>query len=188
MAPPVSMECSFPDCQYTTPATIPTYEYVLKALELHVSAAHSTVMGVGNRRNDAPKTEKPKRPQIQANMSEGDWVFFEHKWSRYKRQSGISGQQLVDEIWACLDTDLERLAFQDGMEETEPQKLLDAIKALAVTTVHPALHVVSLHGMKQLPDETVKAFSARVKGVAKNCNLKKQCSKPDCSVRDGVVL
>ena len=82
---------------------------------------------------------------------------------------------------ACLDTDLEQLAFQDGLDESDPTKLLDAIKTLAVTTVHPALHVVSLHEMKQLPDETDKVFSARVRGVAKNCNLKKQCSRADCS-------
>ena len=67
------------------------------------------------------------------------------------------------------------------MDESDPTKLLDAIKTLAVTTVHPALHVVSLHEMKQLPDETVKVFSARVRGVAKNCNLKKQYSRADCS-------
>ena len=132
-------------------------------------------------RKDATKVEKPKRPQIQANMSEGDWLFFENKWTRYVRQSGITGQQLLDEIWACLDSDLERLAFQDGMEENDPEKLLAAVKTLAVTTVHPALHVVSLHEMRQMPDETVKAFSARVRGVAKNCNLTKQCSKQNCS-------
>ena len=172
MAPPLPMQCSHPGCDYETPGSIPTYEYVLKALELHVNSAHP----LGGRK-DATKVEKPKRPQIQANMSEGDWLFFENKWTRYVRQSGITGQQLLDEIWACLDSDLERLAFQDGMEENDPEKLLPAVKTLAVTTVHPALHVVSLHEMRQMPDETDKAFSARVRGVAKNCNLTKQCSK-----------
>ena len=114
-------------------------------------------------------------------MSESDWVFFQHKWSRYQRQSKISGQQVIDEIWAFLDAELERLAFQDGIDDKNPEDLMKAIKLLAVTTVHPALHVVSLHETKQLPEETVKAFSARVRGVAKNCNLTKTCGNKGCN-------
>ena len=34
---------------------------------------------------------------------------------------------------------------------------------------------MSLHDMKQLATETVKAFSARVRGTAANCNLSKKC-------------
>lgn len=177
MTPPHSMTCSFPECQFSTPQGIPTYELALKSLELHIQALHNA----SPTRKETPKLEKPKRPTISSNMSENDWIFFQHKWSRYKRQATISGQQIIDELWACLETDLERLAFQDGLDETDPDKLLDAIKSLAVTTVHPAIHVVSLHETKQRPDETVKAFSARVKGVAKNCNLKKTCPKSGCS-------
>ena len=33
-----------------------------------------------------------------------------------------------------------------------------------------------LHSAKQQPHESVKAFAARVRGVASNCGLKKQCS------------
>ena len=170
------MSCSYPACDFETPTGIPTFELVLKSLELHVNTLHST----NQSKREAPKVEKPKRPTVHANMSESDWVFFEHKWSRYKRQSHITGQQIIDEIWACLESDLERLAFQDGLDESDPDKLLAAIKALAVTTVHPALHVVSLHETKQLRDETVKAFSTRARGVAKNCKLEKQCTKLGC--------
>ena len=150
----------------------------MKALELHVNSAHTVSRSTDHANN--PKVEKPKRPQVQANMSESDWVFFEHKWARYQRQSKITGQQVNDELWACLDVDLERLAFQDGISESEPDKLIAAIKSLAVTTVHPALHVVALHDTKQLQDETVKSFSARVRGLAKNCNLTKNCPKTTC--------
>ena len=126
-------------------------------------------------------TEKPKRPTICVNMTESDWVFHEHKWQRYKRQSGIIGQHVLDELWATLDSEMERLAFQDGIEETDPDALLLMFKKLAVTTIHPSLHVVTLHNLKQNQDETVKAFSARVRGIAKNCELQKKCSKTGCS-------
>ena len=73
------------------------------------------------------------------------------------------------------------MAFQDGISHTDPKDLLNAFKTLAVTTVHPALHVVSLHETKQLSEESVKAFCARVKGIARNCNLEKLCTKALCN-------
>ena len=76
---------------------------------------------------------------------------------------------------------MERLAFQDGLIETDPKQLLSAIKNLTVTTVHPALHVVSLHETKQRQDENVKACCARIRGIATNCKLEKTCSKPNCT-------
>ena len=119
-------------------------------------------------------------PRQHDNMSESDWVFFEHRWERYKRQSHIKNQQIIDELWACLDDELERLAFQDGIRTADPDQLIKEIKHLAVTTVHPALHVVSLHGSIQIQDEKIKTFCARIKGIAQNCNLKKTCSKSTC--------
>ena len=180
MTPPPGMPCSFPECEFVTPPSVPSYELVIKTLELHINAAHGSRSNPGTNPMQS-KVEKPKRPTVSANMSESDWVFFEHKWKRYQRQSGISGQQLIDELWACLDQDLERLAFQDGMSHTNHDDLLAAVKALAVTTVHPALHVVSLHETKQLSGETIKAFCARVRGIAQNCKLEKECSKSNCS-------
>ena len=78
------------------------------------------------------------------------------------------------------DDELERLAFQDGIRTADPDQLIKEIKHLAVTTVHPALHVVSLHGSIQIQDEKIKTFCARIKGIAQNCNLKKTCSKSTC--------
>ena len=114
-------------------------------------------------------------------MSESDWIFFIHKWDRYKHLSQIEGQLVVDEVWACLDSDMKRLAFQDGINDQDPNNLLSTIKKLGVTTVHPSLHVVELHEARQSSDETVKAFSARVRGIAANCELTKTCSKSGCN-------
>ena len=53
--------------------------------------------------------------------------------------------------------------------------MLAHIESLAVTVLHSSVHIVALHEMQQLPEETVKAFSARVRGTAANCNLSKKC-------------
>ena len=158
MAPPPEMECSYPECNFSTPPSIPTYELVLKALELQISTAHTplTINMSNPARQQVSKVEKPKRPSVSSNMSESDWTLFDYKWNRYKRQPGISGQQEVDEIWACLETDIERLTFQDGVCNSDPTQLLKKLKKLEITTVHPAIHVVSLHKLKQNSEETVE--------------------------------
>ena len=81
---------------------------------------------------------------------------------------------------ACLAQDVEGLAFQDGILSTNPTELLLAIKALAVTAVHPTLHVVSLHETKQAVGESINSFCARFWGIARNCKLEKLFTKNSC--------
>ena len=94
MAPPQPMQCSNDSCEYETPVNIPTYELVLKALELHVQSVHTR----NNASQSQSKVEKPKRPTVSTGFSESDWQFFVHKWERYSRQTQIQESQLTDEL------------------------------------------------------------------------------------------
>ena len=53
---------------------------------------------------------------------------------------------------------------------------MERIRSWAITVQHKAVHTVQLHSAKQQPHESVKAFAARVRGIASNCGLKKKCS------------
>ena len=101
-------------------------------------------------------------------MSETDWnlFIFMHKWSRYTRHRGISDSVLQDKIWSCMEADLRQLAFSEGFSATTEAELVKHIKDLAVTVLHPSVHVVALHQMQQQESVTAKAFGARVKGTA----------------------
>ena len=77
MAPPTPMHCSHESCDYVTPVNIPSYDLVLKALEIHNSSHLSQTRAV---HEQVPKSEKPKRPVVTSAMSESDWTFFLHKW------------------------------------------------------------------------------------------------------------
>ena len=127
------------------------------------------------------KIERPSRPSVTAGMSETDWNFFIHEWGRYTRQTGITDTVLRDELWSCMETELRQLAFSEGFTANSEAELLTQIKSLAVTILHPSVHVISLHQMSQQESETVKSFSARVKGTATNCNLNKTCTKSGCN-------
>ena len=113
-------------------------------------------------------------------MSESDWSFFLHEWARYTRLTGIKDEILRDELWSCMEESLRQLAFSEGFVANTEIELISKIKDLAVTTLHPSVHVVALHQMLQQENESIKAFTARVKGTASNCRLVKTCSKVDC--------
>ena len=77
MSPPSSMSCSSGTCEFSTPANIPTYDLVIKALELHVLTVHTRQENV---QSHGPRTEKPKRPTVATGLSESDWSLFITKW------------------------------------------------------------------------------------------------------------
>ena len=70
LSPPTSMLCSCGTCDFTTPANIPTYELVIKALELHVLTVHSSQE---NGSAYSSRTEKLKRPAVSTGLSESEW-------------------------------------------------------------------------------------------------------------------
>ena len=110
-------------------------------------------------------------------MSEHQFAFFRNEWDLYKRATGIRDQTLCDELWSCMSSDLKRLAYDQGdvkLLNTE-DLMMERIKSLAVAELHPSVHTVRLHESQQAAQESVKAFSARVRGVASNCRLKKNC-------------
>ena len=152
---------------------------MLEFMKLHTQQAHPLPTKV---REDRPttKVDKRPRPEIQEDMSEHDWRFFLSEWKDYTRATGVIGQHLLDELWNCMSADLRRLAFNQGSKEdldTEG-KMLERIRNLAVSVLHAAVHTVTLHESRQSPGESTKAFAARVRGTATNCNLTKTC---ECS-------
>ena len=57
-----------------------------------------------------------------------------------------------DKLWNNKDTERRQIVFLEGGEEqlTTEEHMLDKIKRLAVTVLHPSVHIITLHGMKQL--------------------------------------
>ena len=155
---------------------------MLEFMRLHTQQAHPpTVLDPTAREPKATtKVDKRPRPVIHEEMSEFDWRFFLSEWQDYTRATGVTGQYLLDELWSCMSADLRRLAFNQGSKEdldTET-KMMERIKGLAVSVLHAAVHTVALHEARQSPGESTKAFAARVRGIATNCNLVKTC---ECS-------
>ena len=103
------MVCIKGACEFVTPQGIPTYELVLKCLEIHVQSAH--LGPVTQRTESSSKVKKLKRPLITSSMRENKWTFFLHKLERYSRIVKFTVKQKLDELWACMDDSIERLVF-----------------------------------------------------------------------------
>ena len=156
---PTPIMCSAPDCEYTTPTGLPTYDLITQHLQIHAQIAHAAVQGPGNRApSNAAKVDKRPRPEAAQEMTEHAFRFFESEWGLYKRATGISGQTLIDELWSCMSPELKKLAFDLGDIETlvTEDLMMKRIKGLAVAVLHAAVHTVHLHEAKQLSDESIK--------------------------------
>ena len=183
MAPatPAPAHCSFPECDFTTPAGVADHATIITYLSLHVQTAHAvTLPSPSTPHNVTAKIDKISRPTAKRDMTEHEYKFFKNEWDRYKRATNISGQLLIDELWNTMGADLKQLAFDQGdVDDLKTEDLMLArIRSLAVTVQHAAVHTVALHGAQQHHDESTKAFAARVRGIASNCNLSKKSGCP----------
>ena len=190
MAPPTPVTCGARGCAYNTPMGA-DMAAMLEFLRLHTIQAHSEAsQPVAPGPRPTTKVDKRPRPEIQEDMSEHDWRFFLSEWKDYTRATGITNQNLLDELWSCMSPDLRRLAFDQGGKDDldSEEKMLSRIRGLAVSVLHAAVHTVSLHEAQQASTESTKAFSARVRGIATNCDLSKTCvCKKEVSFLDETV-
>jgi hypothetical protein len=177
MAPPTPVPCGSRGCSFTTPLGA-EMKAMLEFLKIHVQTAHPPMVATEQALpRQTTKVDKRPRPEISCEMSEHDWRFFLSEWEDYKRATGVTGQHMLDELWSCMSADMRRLPFDQGGKaslDTE-EKMMKMIRGMAVSVLYEAVHTVALHEAKQLSTESTKAFAARVRGIATNCNLTKIC-------------
>ena len=182
MAPPPRQPCSADGCSYSTPENLPNWDMVTQHLSIHQNTVHPAP-AAGQPVPATPavsRTAKKERPTISSQMTEEQWRFFTDEWNRYKRQTKVKDQELLDELWSCMVEELRQLAFAEGgsVNLTTEEKMIKKIKTLAVVSLHSSVHVVNLHEQRQQSDENVHSFAARVRGIAASCGLQKRC--PGC--------
>ena len=193
MPPPPPIECSKADCDFKTPPGIPSWELLLKTLELHTMADHPSPQGqLGGATSG--KLEKLPRPTFTLLMTEAQWEFTMLKWRAYIAQATASSEQKLQQLRAACQHDLLQRVYDAGnfLSLNTEDLFLAAMKKLAVRVIHKTIHMMNMWRMHQDPDETIRAFEARITGTADLCNMKVKCTATGCttetSYRDPVVL
>ena len=96
------------------------------------------------------RAEKLPRPTITEDIPEAEWNFFEDSWSRYKRSTGLEGQSVIDQLWACASHSLARSCYQSGaMATTTEKELLEIMKKLSIKSQNNLISVVQFLSMSQ---------------------------------------
>ena len=175
-------------CEYKTPAGCPTWRDANEALRLHVDTFHNALVhrdarGSNNEGGAGAKAEKLRRPTLEEEISPTDWNFFKSKWNRYKRSAKLSGQDVLDQLWACMSDGLERQCHDHGasVDTTTEEQLLELMKAMSIRGVNKLCNVVEFLNLKQNETEPIQKFISRVRGQALTCDFKIKCSKVGCS-------
>ena len=194
MVAPAPADCSKTDCHWTTPAGIPTWDLVLKALEIHTNTQHAPAPAVIPPPKSAAKLEKLPRPTFTLQMTQAQWEFLILKWASYISQTPVSTEQKLHQLRTACDTDLLQRVYDAGNYQSlnTAELLLAAMKKLAVQVVHKTIHMMNMWKMNQDSGETIRAFEARITGTADLCNMVVQCIEGACTAsipyRDPVVM
>ena len=193
MAPPQVRKCYVPDCEYKTPENLNTLELQIRDLELHLKGAHHEL----GRANDsllsqggagAAKPDKLPRPTLEEGITEADWVWFEERWTRYKRSTGLDGQNVIDHLWACATDGLARRCYDAGnCDKITEKNLLQRMKKMSIRAQNKLVNIVEFLSMTQNHDEPVAQFVSRLHGQAKVCNFFIKCTAECCEDNDSMI-
>ena len=84
-----TLKCEYDNCQWISAKGC--LSDIIKLYEFHMKVKHSSVQNVS-------KPEKAKRPELLADTSDEDWVYFKARWEEYKKATGLSGDDLIIQL------------------------------------------------------------------------------------------
>ena len=193
MPAPNPIPCSVDDCEWTSPAGVPTWENMITLLNIHSQAAHG-IQGAGQAvavAQPATKLEPVPRPTFTLNMSEAKWNFTKAQWTSYIGQNpALPETAKLMQLQAACDSDLQQGVYDSGSYPTlnSVETFLEKMKELAVVNIHKSVHLSNLWKMQQQPEETIRAYAARVNATAEMCDMQTKCEcGRDVLYRDKVV-
>ena len=132
----------------------------------------------------AAKVERVKRPTVTSAGSSEEWDYFLVRWRDYVEATKVTGKDRTIQLLECCDDQLRKDVTRSiGMGRTltdrPEEEILTLVRRLAVREENTMVARVALHNMRQDRDETVRSFSARIRGQAGVCKFFLPC--PDCS-------
>lgn len=108
---------------------------------------------------------------------------------RYKRSTGLDGQNIIDHLWACASDALVRRCYEAGNCDKIIEKiLLQRMKKMSIRAQNKLVNIVEFLSMAQNEDEPVAQFVSRLHGQAKVCNFAIKCTAECCTADENNAL
>ena len=155
------------------------------ALAMQLLVLHSTnVHGTGPANTGGCRAESLKCPQAVSDMTETSWRDFEYQWVRYKRSTGLAGQDITDQLISCCSDSL-RMNINSSPGATlnamTEENILTTMQTTAVHKTNPMVHRNQMRDMKQDENELVWNFASRLKEASLDCKFSIKFSKSGCN-------
>ena len=190
MPSPHPLECSDPTCEFKTPEGCPTWDLMVTLLTQHTQTVHAGGGLPHVVSSQSSKLEKLPRPVFSLHMTEAQWTFTKIQWENYIGQTEVSESTKLSQLQAACKDELRQRIFDTGAYSTltTPETFLTKMEELAVLKVHKSVHLRNLWRMTQQPDETIRAYVARLTSTADMSNMTVECRcNAKVSYRDNVI-
>ena len=118
------------------------------------------------------------RPTVGVDETRERWDNFVLNWTQYKEDSDLRAKEVSRQLVACCSDELQTILSRNlGSQqfETEEKVLLEHMKQLAVEYQNPAVYVQEFLDISQQPDEGIRHFLSRLKGVALHFDFSVDC-------------
>ncbi|RLJ22719.1 hypothetical protein DJ031_00325, partial [bacterium endosymbiont of Escarpia laminata] len=170
--------CPIPNCTYVTDDVDAIIAVALLNTHAITHAPTSSTNAA------AAKVERVKRPTVTSAGSSEEWDYFLVRWRDYVEATKVSGKDRIIQLLECCDEQLRKDVTRSiGMGRTltdrPEEEILTLVRTLAVREENTMVARVTLHNMRPDRDETVRSFSARIRGQAGVCKFSLPC--PNCT-------
>ena len=171
----VVIECSVPDCTFTTDDV--SEALAISLLSNH-NLAHCNLAPTVADAAPAPRGPKLERPKVDVGVTIEEWNVFTRRWEVFKSGSGIDDASAPSQLFQCAGTELGDSLLKanpNAASETLTQ-LLAAMRSLAVIPVATCVLRTELLQLRQERDEPFRTFTAKVRGKAETCSYTASCT------------
>ena len=177
---PTKIECGFPDCEYVTEHE--SEQVALIQFQSHLSA-HQQIQNSSSAAPNKQKLPPIERPILKQDISEEEWDSFLQEWKRFKRCTDIPSDQEADHLFNCCEKGLRRLILKEDPDliNAGEDKLIEAMKKMAVIKVATSIRRTKLLSMKQEPGQSIREFFANTKAQAATCGYSVKCVQECCA-------
>ena len=175
--------CLYPEWEYETEDVKDKLVAVL--LTVHSNGTHVQMTSQPATQATTAKIEKVRRATISSAGSSNEWSYFLTRWKDYAEATKLKGNDMVIQLLECCEEQLRKDLTKNAgglLTNKSVDKVMAAIKKLAVREDNTIVTRVQLHNMCQDWDETTRSFSARLRDQASVCKFLIKCPGCDADI------
>ena len=172
------IKCPVSGCKETWEATLPE-AVLIRLMDGYSIHVHPLAPAAAPSPLPAAKAENMRRPTLTSGINSEDYNYFLQSWTDYKTTTSLSGTDIIFQLLESCDEDLRKdLARTYGsLSSKSVTSVLEFTQCLAVKKLNIMVAKHDFHLMLRERDESIRNYTARLRGQAKICNFQVKCNK-----------